>query len=112
MPSSTLRVSFLAASCVLLTACPKGADQDPGASSIGSATDDTADPTQGDTTVGDGGVCLLHNCDDDSECGGCTEGRNSCYAPSSTTAISILTRAWWFMSASRKACCTKASASA
>jgi len=26
-------------------------------------------------------ACILHNCEDDSECAGCTEGRNSCYAP-------------------------------
>jgi hypothetical protein len=79
---STLRASFLAASFALLTACPKGAEQDPGGSSIGSATDNTTlDPTGVDTTAGDGGVCLLHNCDDDSECAGCTEGRNSCYGP-------------------------------
>jgi hypothetical protein len=39
---------------------------------------DSSDPTAG---TGDaGGICLLHNCESDDECEGCSEGRNTCYA--------------------------------
>ena len=77
------RTSFIASSVAVLAGCPKGSDANPADGSIGSATENTSlDSDSVDSTVGeDGGVCLLHNCNDDSECGTCTEGRNSCYGP-------------------------------
>ncbi len=77
-----LRVSFLASAFALLAACPSGSDQRPDDGSIGGTDSVTASGGTADTTAGDAGsdVCLLHNCNADAECGGCTEGRNSCYA--------------------------------
>lgn len=83
MTNSLLRASWVGAVALLLAACPKGDDGPGGASvgTIGTTTDDTATgPDSADTTAGDGGICLLHNCEADADCMGCTEGRNSCFA--------------------------------
>ncbi|HWB74175.1 MAG TPA: hypothetical protein VG755_04450 [Nannocystaceae bacterium] len=69
---------------LLLAACPHGeTGQNTTEGSIGTTTDTVtvsdSDPTADTTNAEDGGVCLLHNCESDDECAGCTEGRNSCF---------------------------------
>lgn len=80
---SVFHLSFLATSVALLTACPSGSDENPAEGSIGSVSADETIGTADETLGGEeeGGICILHNCDDDSECASCTEGRNTCYAP-------------------------------
>jgi hypothetical protein len=49
------------------------------ASDTGSAEAGDDSSAGGDESGGQGdGICLLHNCDEDLECAGCTEGRTTC----------------------------------
>ncbi len=66
---------------------PAATSFNPGPGSLGDSGEDdgsgSEDPTDvdsgGDETEGEGnGICLLHNCESDLECGGCTEGRTMC----------------------------------
>jgi len=56
----------------------------PGPGSVGESGDDgsegdeAADDSAGETEGEGEGICLLHNCESDLECGGCTEGRTMC----------------------------------
>lgn len=62
-----------------------GGDQDSGSNSatIGGTAGDDATVSDSVTDSADGTdgemICLLHNCESDSECADCTEGRNTCF---------------------------------
>ena len=69
--------------------CAKGGEGPTGFTSYGSVSVGSAsaeggsesgsDESEGEGDTGEqGGVCLLHNCDEDLECAGCTEGRTTC----------------------------------
>ncbi|MBK8237755.1 MAG: hypothetical protein IPK74_19665 [Deltaproteobacteria bacterium] len=85
MTDFSLRASLTTSLLLLLAACPKGAEGT-GSASLGtigdsSGNDSLTGPDSADTTAGENGICLLHNCESDFDCEGCTEGRNSCYGP-------------------------------
>lgn len=83
MRASIAPVISIFALAVITAGCAGGGGQ--GATSVASIGSDGGsglDSGGADGTAGDGGgLCLLHNCDSDADCAGCTEDRNSCYAP-------------------------------
>ncbi len=74
-----------------LFGCPDDDSARPGGNTIGetdgTVTDSVGDTgtTNGDATASESDtasdICLSQNCESDLECGGCDEGRNTCYAP-------------------------------
>lgn len=56
------------------SAGPGGGDGD----GDGDDDDDDGDDDDGDDDDGGSGVCLLHNCESDEQCDGCSEGRTYC----------------------------------
>src|SRR5262245_29707761 len=84
-----LRSAFALGVLALAIGCAKGGEGPSGFTSYGSGSVGSAsaeggsesgsDESEGEGDTGEqGGVCLLHNCDEDLECAGCTEGRTTC----------------------------------
>jgi hypothetical protein len=65
-------VAFLGPLAALFGACASG-DVIPGNGGVDEDSDGSDELTENEP-----GICLLHNCNSDAECGACTEGRTSC----------------------------------
>ncbi len=77
-----------------IAGCPDDGGSRPGGNTLG-ATDSAATVTEGETFDTEGGsesdtegesdsasdICLAQNCETDLECGGCSDGKTTCYVP-------------------------------
>jgi len=84
------RMLPLAALLLGLAGCPDDGGSRPGGNTLG-ATDSAGTASDGDTFDTEGesegesdsasDICLAQNCETDLECGGCSDGKTTCYVP-------------------------------